>query len=355
MAFLDIDIVLPRRAFELRAALTLGAETVALVGPSGAGKTSLLRTVAGLERPTAGRIAFGNEPWFDAARKVHLSADRRSVGYLPQDYGLFPHLTVAGNVRFAGKRDRPDLLDRLGIGHLANTRPRELSGGERQRVALARALARNPRVLLLDEPFGALDALTRKQVRDELGDELGELELPTLLVTHAFEDAMALAERIGVIDRGVLVQLDQPEGLLRRPVNAMVANLTGANVVDGHATPTGSGSVVRVSGGGELASSASASGPVQIAVHPWELELADTEACTLTDDVISVRHDRGALFIRLTRFSIQVHPQTDDLPEIREGAAVGLRAAPTNVRVLPLRPFTDPRGDESEAVVAADG
>jgi ABC-type sulfate/molybdate transport systems ATPase subunit len=144
-----------------------------------------------LERPTVGRIALGSELWFHATRKVHLSAERRRGGYLPQDYGLFPHLTVAANVRFAGKRDRPDLLDRLGITHLASARPGQLSGGERQRVALARALARDPRVLLLDEPFGALDAITRARVRDELGDELGKLKLPTLLVTHSFDNAVA--------------------------------------------------------------------------------------------------------------------------------------------------------------------
>ncbi|HEY5319199.1 MAG TPA: ATP-binding cassette domain-containing protein, partial [Solirubrobacteraceae bacterium] len=157
MDLLDIDIDLPRRAFDLRAALSVGAETFALVGPSGSGKTSLLKAVAGLERPRAGRIALGAELWFDAERGVRLSAERRRIGYLPQDYGLFPHLTVTGNVRFAAKRERPDLLERFGVAHLAHARPRQLSGGERQRVALARALAREPRVLLLDEPFGALD------------------------------------------------------------------------------------------------------------------------------------------------------------------------------------------------------
>ncbi len=260
------------------------------------------------------------------------------MGYLPQDYGLFPHLTVAANVRFAGKRDRPDLLDRLGIGHLANARLRQLSGGERQRVALARALARDPRVLLLDEPFGALDAITRKQVRDELADELAAVNLPTLLVTHTFDDAIALARRIGVIDHGILVQLDQPDELRRRPANATVAAITGANVLRATATPTPSGSIVRIHGGGELASSTPADGPVQIAVHPWELELADPETSTITDTIISVSQDRGALMIRLTRFTIQIQAQTQHIQAIAEGANVGLRAAPSDVRVLPGGP-----------------
>lgn len=112
--------------------MSLGVETVALIGPSGAGKTSLPRTLAGLDRPTAGQIVLRSDVWFNAQRKLHLSAERRRVGYLPQDYGLFPHLTVAGNIRFARKRDRPDLLERMGIGHLASARPGQLSGGERQ-------------------------------------------------------------------------------------------------------------------------------------------------------------------------------------------------------------------------------
>src|SRR5437868_3221510 len=114
MGLLAIDIGLARRAFDLRVALKLGAETVALVGPSGSGKTSLLRAVAGLERPHVGRIAFGELPWLDVGAGVRVSPEHRRVGYLPQDYGLFPHLTVAGNVRFAARRDRPDLLERLG-------------------------------------------------------------------------------------------------------------------------------------------------------------------------------------------------------------------------------------------------
>jgi len=335
MDLLRIDVTLPRREFDVRAALTLGSETVALVGPSGAGKTSLLRTIAGLERPHAGRISLGDELWFDAQRKVHLSPERRRLGYLPQDYGLFPHLTVAENVRFAARRDRPDLLERFGIGHLGSARPRQLSGGERQRVGLARALAREPRVLLLDEPFGALDALTRQQVRDELADQLPALDLPTLLVTHAFSDAIVLAERIGVLDTGRLLQLAPAEELLRAPANAMVAALTGANVLGGNATPTATGATVHLDGGGQLTTTASAAGPVQVAVHPWELELTDGDRGPFTDTVISVHQDRGALQIRLTRLTIQVPPGENGRGPVTPGMTVGLKASPANVRVLP--------------------
>jgi molybdate transport system ATP-binding protein len=333
---LDIDITLPRRTFDLRAALSLSDETVALVGRSGAGKTSLLRAVAGLERPKAGRITLDDEVWFDAGRRRNVRPERRRVGYVPQDYGLFPHLTVAANVRFAGRRPRPDLLARLGIGHLARARPGQLSGGERQRVALARALAREPEVLLLDEPFAALDAITRGEVRDELADQLANLRLPSLLVTHAFEDASALAGRIGVIESGILVQLAAPAELLRNPATATVAALTGANVLDGTATPARFGSTVALPGGGRLESSTPADGPVRVAIHPWELELTDAESSVLTDDIVSVLPRRGALLVRLTRFRVEV--QTDRAGDfaLAVGARVGLRVAPGDVRLLPV-------------------
>ncbi len=338
MDVLAIDIALPRRSFELRAELNLGAETVAIVGPSGAGKTSLLRALAGLERESVGRIALGGEVWLDSERRIALSPERRRVGYLPQDYGLFPNLTVAGNVRFAARRDRPDLLERLAIAHLAQARPRQLSGGERQRVALARALAHDPRVLLLDEPFGALDAITRQQVRDELGDILGQVELPTLLVTHAFEDAAALAQRIAVIDTGRLVQVATPSELLAAPANVMVAALTGASILEGTATPGDTGSIVQLQGGGVLTSARLARGPVRIAVHPWQVQLADPDACTLTDTVLSLRQDRGAVVIRLARFTIQLSASDNGHAPVTAGSRVGLRVDPRDVHLLPPAP-----------------
>jgi molybdate transport system ATP-binding protein len=274
--------------------------------------------------------------WLDAARRIHLSPERRRVGYLPQDYGLFPHLTVAANVAFASRRERPDLLERLGIAHLAGALPAQLSGGERQRVALARALAREPRVLLLDEPFGALDAVTRQRVRDELGDALSGLRLPTLLVTHAFEDAAVLAKRIGVLDRGEVVQVGSAADLLAGPKSVLVAALTGANILEGTAEPVRFGSIVRLRGGGELRSSTTAQGGVRVAVHPWALELAEPSSSALTDTVLSVHPDRGALVIRLARFTVRLR-SNGDAPVV-EGSIVGLRAAPRDVRLLRSAP-----------------
>ena len=294
----------------------------------------MLRAVAGLDRPRAGRIALGSEVWFDRDGGVRLSAAERRVGYLPQDYGLFPHLSVAGNVRFAARRDRPDLLARLGITHLAGAHPHELSGGERQRAALARALAREPRVLLLDEPFAALDDLTRRQVREELADLLSGLALPTLVVTHSFEDAAVLAQRVGVIDRGILVALERADDLVDHPASATVAALTGANVLEGDARPVPGGSRVLLRDGGELTSSMPARGRVDVVVQPWKLELVAPGSSALNDTVVSVRSDRGRLQVRLTRFRVDLDRGIDDLPVLVEGEPVGLRAQPEDVLVL---------------------
>jgi ABC-type sulfate/molybdate transport systems ATPase subunit len=269
---LELDITVALRSFRLAVGLSVGDETVALVGPSGAGKTTVLRAVAGLRRPDRGRIALGAGVWFDAAARVDLPPERRSVGFVFQEYALFPHLSVRGNVAFGGAGRAGELLERLGLAHLAGARPEEISGGERQRVALARALARDPAVLALDEPLSALDAQTRASVRAELQDVLAELAIPTLLVTHDFADAAALADRIGVVVAGELRQLGPAAELVRAPADAFVAALTGANVLRGHARAlAGGGSEVALDAGGVVRSAERADGPVGVAVHPWEI------------------------------------------------------------------------------------
>jgi molybdate transport system ATP-binding protein len=251
MAQLELDIAVALRAYTLRVGLTVGAgETVALVGPSGAGKSTVLRAVAGLVTPDAGRVALGDEAWFDAAGRIVRAPEQRAVGLVFQDYALFPHLTVAQNVAFGGAARAGELMERFGIAPLAGERPADLSGGERQRVALARALARDPGVLLLDEPLSALDAHTRAVVRGELAELLAELRLPALVVTHDHRDAVALADRVGVLVDGRLRQLTTPAELLRAPADPFVAAFTGANVVEGAAIQPWA---VRIVTGGEPA------------------------------------------------------------------------------------------------------
>jgi molybdate transport system ATP-binding protein len=193
-------------------------------------------------------------------------------------------------------------------------------------------------VLLLDEPFGALDAITRQHVRDELGEALENLRLPTLLVTHAFDDAAVLAKRIGVLDRGAVVQLGSATDLLAEPSSVLVAALTGANIVSGTATPARFGSIVHLIGGGELRSATTADGEVQVAVHPWALELTDPQTSPLTDTVVSTHPDRGALVVRLTRFTVHIPPNGH--APVLAGSTVGLHAAPHDVRVLSDRART---------------
>jgi molybdate transport system ATP-binding protein len=273
-----VALVLDRIALALRAfdvGLTLDVErTVALVGPSGAGKTTVLRAVAGLARPESGRIVAGGETWFDALQGVDLEPDQRRTGLVFQDYALFPHLTVRRNVEYGGKARAEELLERFGIAHIGEERPAQLSGGERQRVAVARALARDPAVLLLDEPLSALDAHTKASVRAELHDLLAELDIPVLLVTHDFEDAAALAERIGVIVNGELRQLGTAAELVAEPADAFVASFTGANLLHGHAEPNGSTTRVRLADGSAIVTTEPAHGEVVVAVYPWDITVA---------------------------------------------------------------------------------
>jgi len=218
-------------------------ELHALVGPSGSGKTSVLRTIAGLNNPDTGRIECDKEIWFegDELRGVTkaLAPTARSCGFLFQQYALFPHLSALDNVCIPlensglaiaeRKRIAQDWLMRMGIGELSQRMPHQLSGGQQQRVALARALARQPKVLLLDEPFSAIDAPTRQGLYKTLADLRQDLNIPIVLVTHDLHEADLLADRITVIDQGIGLQTAAPQVLFQKPRNSRVAELVGIN------------------------------------------------------------------------------------------------------------------------------
>jgi ABC-type sulfate/molybdate transport systems ATPase subunit len=264
------QILVPLRSFDVR--LTLEVDrTVALVGPSGAGKTTILRAVAGLTKPQSGTIAAGDETWFDHAGAIDVPVDKRAVGFLFQDYALFPHLTVRKNIEFARRHKADEYLERFGIRHLEDARPAELSGGERQRVSLARALARDPKVLLLDEPLAALDSRTKTTVRRELQEVLGGLDIPTLFVTHDFEDAAALADRVGVLVDGQLRQIGSTQELVARPADPFVASFTGANLLQGTASSGNGLARIRLEDGTVISTADSAAGKVVVAVYPWDV------------------------------------------------------------------------------------
>jgi len=326
MATLSAEISLSLRSFRLELALEFD-RTVALVGPSGAGKTSVLRSIAGLVRPTAGRIALGDHTWFDGARGVFLRPDEREVGLVFQEYALFPHMTVRQNVAFGGKHRVDEFLERFRISHLSHARPTELSGGERQRVALARALARDPGVLLLDEPLSALDAHTKTAVRGELQELLDELDLPVLLVTHDYEDAAALAHQVGVIVDGSLRQLATPQELVSRPADAFVASFTGANLLHGTARKSGELTEILLESGETVFSADEGEGPVGVAVYPWDVSVGRTHAPDSAQNVIageirSVVHVGNRVRVRVGGITAEV---TDSAVE-QLGLAVGIHA-----------------------------
>jgi molybdate transport system ATP-binding protein len=275
MATLSLDrITVPLRSFELELSLAVGG-TVALVGPSGAGKTTVLRAVAGLARPRSGAISIGDESWFDSERGVDRPPEQRRVGLVFQEYALFPHMTVRKNVEYAQRHAAGDYLERFGIAHLEGALPAALSGGEKQRVALARALARDPSVLLLDEPLSALDAHTKAGVRGELHELLAALDIPVLLVTHDFEDAAALADKVSVIVDGKLRQSGTPADLVSRPADSFVASFTGANLLHGRAEATRNGAArVRLEDGTVVSTADPAEGEVVLAVYPWDITVA---------------------------------------------------------------------------------
>jgi iron(III) transport system ATP-binding protein len=217
--------------------LELPGQTLACVlGPSGCGKTTLLRAIAGFHRPISGRIQLHGR-LLDDSSGVHVPPERRRVGYIPQDGALFPHLSVAANVGFAvPRRDRAGRVEQLlsltALEGLGARYPHELSGGQQQRVAIARALAPSPDLLLLDEPFSALDAQLRSRVRSEVVDLLRRAGTPAILVTHDGTEALAFADLIAVMDRGRIRQVGASETLYDQPADAQVAAALGeANIL----------------------------------------------------------------------------------------------------------------------------
>ena len=219
-----------------------GGELLVLVGPSGSGKSTLLRMIAGLSRPAVGRIDCGATCWFDAQTGTHLSPQQRRVGYVPQHYGLFPHMTALDNVmaglahlpRDERVRQAETWLGRVHLQGLEGRRPAALSGGQQQRVAIARALARDPAILLLDEPFSAVDRATRETLYVELAELKRLLAIPAIMVTHDLNEELLLADRMTLLAHGQTLQSGPPREVMARPVNEAAARQVGIrNIFDG--------------------------------------------------------------------------------------------------------------------------
>ncbi|OLB82374.1 MAG: ABC transporter ATP-binding protein [Actinobacteria bacterium 13_2_20CM_2_66_6] len=274
----DVALRLGSLALEVQLEAAPG-EIVAVLGPNAAGKTTLLRALAGLVPLERGSVTLDGVAFDDIARGIRLPPERRPIGVVFQDYLLFPHLTALENVAF-GLRARGmsarearvrarSWLDRLGIGETADTKPRALSGGQAQRVALARALAFDPRLLLLDEPLAALDASARGEVRRDLKRHLASFAGIRIVITHDPLEAVALADRLVILEGGRVVQTGSPADVTQRPRSRYVADLVGVNLLRGTAT----GGQVALPGGASLQSADRVDGDVFAVIHPRAVAL----------------------------------------------------------------------------------
>lgn len=234
------------------------ATSLVLFGPSGSGKSTVLRCIAGLEWPEQGTIRFISRTWLDTAARIRVSPQERQIGYMPQDYALFPTYSVAGNIAYglcelpsAARTKRvEEMIELFHLQGLETAKPGELSGGQQQRVALARAVAPRPQLLLLDEPLSALDVPTRLQLRGELRELLKQLAVPSMVVTHDWAEALTLGDAIAVMQGGKILQTGSPQDVFSRPANAEVAQIVGIEtVVQGQVTGNENGlATVRVNG-----------------------------------------------------------------------------------------------------------
>ena len=303
-----------------RAELPLDGVAV-LFGPSGAGKTTVLRLLAGLDRPDAGTVRLGDETWSDAARGIHLPPQRRRVGFLFQDHALFPHLDVAANVGYGlGGLPRAErearvreVAGRLHAGDLLGRMPGELSGGQRQRVALARALAPSPRLLLLDEPLSSLDAPTREALRGELRGSLKESGVPAVVVTHDRVEALALGDRLVVLSQGGVHQVGPVLEVFARPADVVVARLVGTeNVLPVELLRREDGVAVVRAGPLEL-----------VALDPGGLT-REAFACVRAEEVI-LEEPAGPATSARNRLEATVADRAEEGPLVRVGLDCGVR------------------------------
>ena len=300
-----------------------GGLVTVLFGASGSGKTTVLRALAGLDRPDQGSIVFAGETWFDSARGVFTPPQARGVGLLFQEYALFPHLSVAGNLGYGLQRltrvqreARVDeLAERFGIADLLGRRPAQLSGGQRQRVALARALAPRPRLLLLDEPLSALDTPTREALRGELRHLLEQAEVPAIVVTHDRTEALALGDRLAVLVDGTIRQVGPVPEVFSAPGDVDVARVVGTeNVFAARLVRREAGLVVvrTEPGGANL-----------VAVDPGGVE-DEVYACIRAEEVVlepASAHDSSAQ----NRLAGTITARRDEGPLVRITVGCGMK------------------------------
>ncbi|MGE0255431.1 MAG: ABC transporter ATP-binding protein [Alphaproteobacteria bacterium] len=330
-------------------------EFVTLLGPSGCGKTTTLRCIAGLERPDAGEIRIGGDVVVAAERGLFLDPEERNIGMVFQSYAVWPHMTVFDNVAYGLRvrrassaviRERTTkALDLVGLGHLADRYATKLSGGQRQRVALARAIVYEPRVVLFDEPLSNLDAKLREQMRTELVRLQHEVGITSIYVTHDQSEALAMSDRVVVMNRGVIQQIGDPEAIYTRPANTFVANFIGvANLLEGVLrgrsgdlcdveVPVGDGAPpvrLRAAGGESVAVGA----PIHISLRPEDIGLHAAPPSTadganlLSGTVIDTVYLGSFLECRVRVGRHELNIQIDHYERLEPGQSVHLTFRP---------------------------
>jgi molybdate transport system ATP-binding protein len=291
------------------------------LGSSGSGKTTILRCLAGLERPQRGHVRFGDRTWFDAARGIQLPPDRRDLGVLFQDYALFPHLSVQKNVAFGGRSVARgaaatrvgELLDAFHLRGLEDRLPRQLSGGQQQRVALARAVFRRPELLLLDEPLSALDRAMADEVREELRALIRALAIPTYIISHDRADALTLADRTVLIEHGRIIQAGTTQEIFDGPKTPAAARLVGVDtILLGRITSVDNG-LARVAVGAQEVRAAAPAEPGH-----------EAALCIRAEDVTLALHDSPDLST-INRWRATIRSATPEGPFVRIGLDCGFR------------------------------
>ena len=319
-----------------------------LLGPSGSGKTTVLRCLAGLERPQRGHVRFGDRVWFDTTHGVDLPPDRRDIGVLFQDYALFPHLTVKRNVAFAAgglvrntaAQRVAELIEVFRLGGLEDRLPRQLSGGQQQRVALARAVFRRPRLLLLDEPLSALDRPTGEEMREELRALIRALGIPAYVVSHDRADALTLADQTMLLDEGRIIQSGTTQEVFDAPATPAAARLVGVDtILLGRIASVDNGLARVTVGGQEVRAAASVNAGHEIAL------------CIRAEDVTIALHDAVDLSAS-NRWRAIVRSEAPDGPFVRVRLDCGFRLAALVTRGAWQRLALKP-GDEAWAMVKA--
>jgi molybdate transport system ATP-binding protein len=282
-------------------------------------------------------VECDGEVWYDGRRST--PPDRRRVGFVFQDYALFPHMSVRANVAYGARVPVDPLLARIGIDHLARAKPRSLSGGERQRVALARARARDPKLLLLDEPLSALDPTTRGQMSDQLSETIAQAGVPVLIVTHSYEEAVSLAERMIVLEHGHITQRGRSGELLHAPKTAFIAQFAGLNYLEGNAA----GREVVLDSGDRVHLAEPASGRVAVLIAPWEItvlrrQAGDTSAQNqLTAQIGNMVTTGSRVRIGIGPLTAEITAESSQRLALQPGDAVTASFKSTAIGTIPLQ------------------